>query len=235
MAECREIGLMLDAAADGELEPDDMQQVTHHLVGCAACTGELSDYSTIGGELRAIVVVPSLEKFTSSVLDLIQKLVIVAIFAVALYGITARPKTTEIARTWPDAAASRRPSSVTAPTRKLDVHVDSVFVADANEGIERRHVPTSGSVDHRTEFGKMTTFRLAGGKILHVRPRALDGDMIAMQVVLFDGKRTTMTIDLNLQNGGTFALAGEQYEEGTLLIRISPSAVPIASSGSSLL
>jgi hypothetical protein len=38
-----------------------------------------------------------------------------------------------------------------------------------------------------------------------------------------------MTADLNLESGDTFALSGEQYGAGTLLIRISPSAAAEAS------
>ena len=44
-----------------------------------------------------------------------------------------------------------------------------------------------------------------------------------MEVVLFDGKRPTMTANLNLESGDTFAVGGEKYGEGTLLIRISPT------------
>jgi hypothetical protein len=66
---------------------------------------------------------------------------------------------------------------------------------------------------------------LPGGKTLHVMPRAIDGGMIAIQVVLFDGKRTSMTVDMALESGDTFALGGEQYGKGTLLIRISPTTI----------
>src|SRR5713101_2533542 len=140
MAECREIGMMLGAVWDGELEPDEMQEVAHHLVRCASCTVVLSDYSTIGRELRAIAIVPSLEGFTESVLNLIEKLLIVAIFAVALHGSTAGPGTVKIARSWPEAVASTHSASrsVMGSTSRVDVRVDSVFVADANEGVDPR-------------------------------------------------------------------------------------------------
>ena len=42
----------------------------------------------------------------------------------------------------------------------------------------------------RTKSGRMIVFQLPGGKTLHVQPRAIDGGMIAMEVVLFDGTRT---------------------------------------------
>ena len=79
MPECSEIGLMLGAAGDGELEPNDLQEVTHHLNRMRLVHRRAqSDYSTIGRELREIAVKPSLEGFTKSVLDVIAKLVAVA-------------------------------------------------------------------------------------------------------------------------------------------------------------
>ena len=229
MPEC-EIGLMLGAAGDGELGPDDMQEVARHLVRCASCTVALSDYSKIGRELRAIAVLPSLEKFTKSVLDLIEKLAVVAILAIALHSAIVGPGAVKIARSLPETVASRPPasSSVMRSTSLVDVRVDSAFVADTASG------PFSHT-NGRTQSGKMIVFRLPGGKILHVMPRAIDGGRIAMAVVLFDGKQTAMTADLNLESGDTFALSGEQYGEGTLVIRISPSTTAHAPAGSNLL
>ena len=77
----------------------------------------------------------------------------------------------------------------------------------------------------------MLVFSLPGGQTLHVQPRAIDGDMIRMEVVLFDGERPTMTAELKLGNGDTFAVGGENYGEGTLLIRISPTTASSASHG----
>jgi hypothetical protein len=213
MPECSEIGLMLGAVGDGELEPNDLQQVAHHLTRCASCTGALSDYSTIGGELRKIAVKPSLEGFTKSVLDVIAKLVAVAMLAIALHSAIVGPNTLKISQSVPGTVASKQPA---APTRLVDVRVDSAFVADTN----------SGSFSHtggRTQSGKMIVFNLPGGKTLHVMPRAIAGNMIAMEVVLFDGKQTAMTAEMKLESGDTFALSGEEYGEGTLLIRISPT------------
>jgi len=213
MPECSEIGLMLSAAGDGELEPNDLQQVTHHVTGCASCTDAQSDYSTIGNELRKIAVEPSLEGFTKSVLDVIAKLVAVAMLAIVLHSALVGPNSLTISHPIPQTVASRPP---VAPTRLVDVRVDSAFVADTN----------SGAFSHtgaRTQSGKMLVFNLPGGKTLHVMPRAISGNMIAMQVVLFDGKQTAMTAEMKLESGDTFALSGEKYGEGTLLIRISPT------------
>jgi hypothetical protein len=226
MPECSEIGLMLSAAGDGELEPRDLREVAKHLERCTSCTGELSDYSKIGRELRAIAIMPSLEKFTRSVLDLIGKLIIVVVLAAGLHGIITLPGIMKVAHPLPEAVAIRRPvsASVIGSPSVVDVRVDSAFVADAASG------PFSHT-NGRTQSGKMIVFSLPGGKTLHVQPRAIDGGMIAMEVVLFDGKRPTMTANLNLESGDTFAVGGEKYGEGTLLIRISPSTAAIASHG----
>jgi len=204
---------MLSAAGDGELEPNVLREVTHHLTGCASCTGAVSDYSTIGRELRKIAVEPSLEGFTKSVLNVIAKLVAVAILLIALQSLIAGPGSVNLARS-PETVARMQPA--VAPTRVVDVRVDSAFVADAS----------SGSFSHangRIQSGKMIVFNLPGGKTLHVMPRAIAGNMIAMQVVLFDGNQTAMTAEMKLESGDTFALSGEKYGEGTLLIRISPT------------
>jgi hypothetical protein len=226
MPECSEIGLMLGAAGDGELEPRDLQEVAHHLVGCTTCTGELSDYSKIGRELRAIATTPSLEGFTKSVLNVIAKIAAVAMLAIALHAGIVRLRSVDIPRTLPATVASDSPATrtVLVPNKVLDVRVDSAFVADAS----------SGSFSHtngRTQSGKMIVFSLPGGKTLHVQARAIDGGMIAMDVVLFDGKRPTMTANLNLESGDSFAVGGEKYGEGTLLIRISPTTAAIAARG----
>jgi len=213
---------MLGPAGDGELEPNALREVTHHLNGCTACTGELSDYSKIGRELKAIAVLPSLEGFTKSVLDVIAKLAVVAMLAIAVHAVVF-PTTQQVAQTVISRAAVS--SSVARSARLVDVQVDSAFVASADD---------SGAFVHRyqrTKSGRMIVFQLPGGKTLHVQPRAIEGGMIAMEVVLFDGARPTMTANLKLQSGDTFALTGQQSSEGTLLLRISPSRAANASAG----
>lgn len=224
MPQCSEMGLKLSAAGDGELEPDAMREVAHHLTGCAACTGELNAYSAIGRELRAIVVAPSLEGFTKSVLDIIAKITAVAVLAIALHSVL--PAALRGAKSVPEVVAGKPAvsTSVVRSTRLVDVQVDSASVADARFGSFSRS-------NGRTQSGQMLIFTLPGGKTLHVRPRAVVGNTIAMEVVLFDGKRPAMTADLTLESGDTFALSGEQYGNGTLLIRISPTTAAKASRG----
>jgi hypothetical protein len=120
----------------------------------------------------------------------------------------------------------------------VTVHVDSVLAADTNEGIDVRlekmghrlqalfSYTTYRLVSHQdgqTECGKMIAFTLPGGRILHVQPRAVDRDMIAMELVLFQGPRPLMTTDLKLRNNGVLIVGGPRYEQGMLIISIGAS------------
>ena len=74
MAECGEIGLMLGAFEDSELEPNEMQEVAFHLARCESCTGVLADYSTLGRDLRSIAAEPSLAGFSNAVIARVDRL-----------------------------------------------------------------------------------------------------------------------------------------------------------------
>jgi len=74
MAECSEIGLLLGAFEDAELEPHEMQDVAYHLARFDACTSLLGDYASIGRELRSTVELPSLVGFAQSVQKRIDNL-----------------------------------------------------------------------------------------------------------------------------------------------------------------
>ncbi len=74
MAECGEIGMMLGAFEDSELEPNEMQEVAFHLARCESCAAILADYSTLGRDLRSIAAEPSLAGFSSAVIARIDRL-----------------------------------------------------------------------------------------------------------------------------------------------------------------
>ena len=122
--------------------------------------------------------------------------------------------------------------------KQVNVYIDSVMAADTNEGTDPRLAPMGqklrglfgfstysliGHNEGQTDCGKMIAFTLPGGKILHVQPRAIDGDMIAMEIVLFDGTRPMMTTDLKLKNNGTLIVGGPRYEQGMMIISIGAS------------
>lgn len=74
MAECGEISMMLGAFEDSELEPNEMQEVAFHLARCESCTGILADYSTLGRNLRSVMVEPQLAGFSNAVIARIDRL-----------------------------------------------------------------------------------------------------------------------------------------------------------------
>lgn len=74
MAECSEMSLMLGPFEDGELEPNEMQEVAFHLARCESCTDALSAYSSLGRELRTITPEPQLAGFAAAVVSRIDKL-----------------------------------------------------------------------------------------------------------------------------------------------------------------
>lgn len=65
---------MLGAFEDGELEPNEMQEVAYHLARCEHCTSILTDYSSLGRELRAINTTPELSGFSRAVIERIDRL-----------------------------------------------------------------------------------------------------------------------------------------------------------------
>src|SRR5208337_3170564 len=67
MARCDEIGPLLGAFDDGELEPHEMQEVARHLAQCAACERELAANVALGCRLRDTLSAPALEGFAEAV------------------------------------------------------------------------------------------------------------------------------------------------------------------------
>ncbi|MHB8381839.1 MAG: hypothetical protein ACYDC3_05810 [Candidatus Binataceae bacterium] len=125
-----------------------------------------------------------------------------------------------------------------AHPRTVMVRVNSVLAAETNEGVDPRLQSMGPRLQAlfsystyrlvsdqagQTQCGKMIAFQLPGGRILHVEPRAVDGDMIVMEIVLFQGPRPLMTTDLKLKNNGVLIVGGPRYEQGMLIISIGAS------------
>lgn len=123
------------------------------------------------------------------------------------------------------------------------LRVDEIIAADTNEGMDKRLMPLGIRLEslfpfttyrlvsrqvRRTECGRMIAFTLPGGWILHVRPNSVDKqNMIAMQLLLFQGSRPMMTTDLKLRNHGMLIWGGPHYQQGMLIIPIGADAVQI--------
>lgn len=67
MDDCERIAPLLGAFQDGELEPQEMQEVARHLATCTSCEAELADYRAIGLQLREAITIPPLTGFAASV------------------------------------------------------------------------------------------------------------------------------------------------------------------------
>ena len=129
------------------------------------------------------------------------------------------------------------------PPRTVTVRVNSVLAAETNEGVDPRLQSMGPRLQAlfsystyrlvsdqagQTPCGKMIVFQLPGGRILHVQPREVDGDMIAMEIVLFQGPRPLMMMDLKLKNNGILIVGGPRYEQGMLIDSIGAStSVPL--------
>jgi hypothetical protein len=126
---------------------------------------------------------------------------------------------------------------------QVDVKIDSVLAADTNQGCDNRlgwlkhrlkrlfNYSTYQLVRHdetHTGFGQTATFALPGGRILHIEPLGMDGGMIRMEMMLFQGEEAMMTTDLKIMNHGIFMVGGPRYERGTLIIAIEMVAPPSA-------
>jgi anti-sigma factor RsiW len=74
MAECDEIKLLLGPFTDGELEPNEMEEVALHVVGCLECKTALEDYRMLGVTLRRVSTLPALDGFAQAVQARIERI-----------------------------------------------------------------------------------------------------------------------------------------------------------------
>ena len=130
--------------------------------------------------------------------------------------------------------------------RVILLRVDEVIAADTDEGMDARLLPMGTRLESlfhfttyrlvsrqvgRTECGRATAFTLPGGWIVHVEPNAVSDDMIAMELMLFQGARPMMTTDLRLKNHGMLIVGGPHYRQGMLIIPIGAEVPELKDSG----
>lgn len=78
--------------------------------------------------------------------------------------------------------------------------------------------------ERQTVCGRKVTFEMPGGRILHIAPLAVVGNMVSMELVLFEGTRPIMTTDLRLINHALLIVGGPHYQQGMLITMISTDA-----------
>ena len=141
-------------------------------------------------------------------------------------------------------AATRGPEGKAATHhRVIMLHVDEVLAADTGEGIDVRLLPMGGRLESlfryttyrlishqvsRTECGRTAAFTLPGGWIVNVEPSAVSDNMIAMELMLFNGTHPMMTTDIRMRNHGMFIIGGPHYRQGMLIIPIGADALELA-------
>lgn len=125
--------------------------------------------------------------------------------------------------------------------RSIVIRVDSVLAANTGKGMDASlsssvigsrlkalfEYTTYRLVMHQqqqTVCGRMVTFEMPGGRILHIAPSSVLDNMISMELVLFEGTRPLMTTDLKLMNHAVLIVGGPRYHEGMLITMISTDA-----------
>jgi hypothetical protein len=141
------------------------------------------------------------------------------------------------------AAAHAEQAKTLKRHRVVLLRVDEVVASDTGLGIDERLLPMGGRLESlfryttyrlvshqvgRTECGRTTEFTLPGGWIVQVEPSAVNDDMIAMELMLFQGARPMMTTDVKLRNHGVLIVGGPHYQQGMLIIPIAADAPELA-------
>ena len=125
------------------------------------------------------------------------------------------------------------------PVRSIKVHVDSVLATDTHKGMDAKLASTSvgdrlravfdyttyrllKQDEEDTAWGQAVAFNLPGGRILHVAPIEVEGNMIAMELVLFEGAHSIMRTELKmLMNRGALILVGPRNPHETYITTIA--------------
>lgn len=110
-------------------------------------------------------------------------------------------------------------------TPVLSVHVDSMFAQETGTEIDQRLGPEARRLralfdyssyqllrtdEADTPCGQEVAFILPAGRILHVRPLATHGNLVALELALFAGARAVMRTQLKMSKGGLLVLVGSQ-------------------------
>ena len=110
-------------------------------------------------------------------------------------------------------------------TPVLSVQVDSILArqtgADSDQRLGAEIVRLRALFDYSsyrllrtdeadTPCGQEVAFFLPGGRVLHVRPLATHGHLVALELALFAGARAMMRTQLKMSKGGLLVLVGAQ-------------------------
>jgi len=131
-------------------------------------------------------------------------------------------------------------------TGVLTVHVDSILAretgADSDQRLGAEIVRLRALFDYSsyrllrtdeadTPCGEEVRFFLPGGRVLHVRPLATHGNLVALELVLFEGARAVMRRQLKMPKGGLLVLVGAQNPQDAYITSLTverPGSLPAA-------
>jgi len=134
--------------------------------------------------------------------------------------------------------AHREARAQSSSRNTVNVKVESVLATDTHKGMDATLAssPVGRSLkslfdyttyhllkhdEEHTIFGQAVAFNLPGGRIMHVAPIALEGNMIAMELVLFEGAHLIMRTQLKLPNHGALILVGPRSPRQTYITTIA--------------
>ena len=124
-------------------------------------------------------------------------------------------------------------------TAVLSVHVDSIYARETGAEIDQRLGAETGRLralfdyssyrllrtdEADTPCGQEVAFFLPAGRVLHVRPLATHGNLVALELALFAGARAVMRTQLKMPKGGLLVLVGSQNPQDAYITSIKIDA-----------
>ncbi len=124
-------------------------------------------------------------------------------------------------------------------TPVMSVHVNSMFARQSGAEIDKRLRPEAGRLralfdyssyqllrtdEADTPCGQEVAFFLPSGRILHVRPLATHGNLVALELALFAGARAVMRTQLKMPKGGLLVLVGSQNAQEAYITSLTVGA-----------
>jgi hypothetical protein len=121
-------------------------------------------------------------------------------------------------------------------TAVLTVHVDSILARETGADSDRRLgaeiVRLRALFDYSsyrllrtdeadTPCGQEVRFFLPGGRVLHVRPLATHGNLVALELALFAGARAVMRNQLKMSKGGLLVLVYSQNPQDAYITSLT--------------
>jgi len=134
--------------------------------------------------------------------------------------------------------ANGRANAQEKPANPITIHVDSLVANDSHAATDAALMASTlgrrlraafdyssyrllRHQDEETQCGQAVAFNLPGGRILHVAPLEVEGGMIVMEMVLFEGAHVMMRTELKMVQDGALILVGPRRPEETFITTIA--------------